>query len=177
MNPTPENTPDDGGGPYSNIDALRQWADELAPSDPHRSRYGTLFTELSRLRAQLRALTEEREALRKTALEDEQQIEALLAKVAALSSHETCACSYDRPGDICLHHSPALSAAQEARERAEALREFVSHRMYCVNWADSTKCTCGLYDLLATSRAPEARATTPIPEIGAPTTTENDDHG
>lgn len=102
-----EITSDDGGGPYSNIDALRQWADELAPSDPHRSRYGTLFTELSRLRAQLRALTEEREALQVAF--DAMKFSCEIQREAKESAES------------------ALSAAQEARDRAEArVRELVA---------------------------------------------------
>jgi hypothetical protein len=47
---------------------------------------------------------------------------ALEAKVAALAPHGTCACSYDKPGDVCAHHSPAISTA-EARGRAAGLEE------------------------------------------------------
>lgn len=35
-------------------------------------------------------------------------IEALEAKVDALAPHDTCGCSYDKPGDICMHHSPEI---------------------------------------------------------------------
>ena len=40
-------------------------------------------------------------------------VEALEAKVKSLSAHEICACSYDKPGDVCEHHSPQLAKAQE----------------------------------------------------------------
>lgn len=40
--------------------------------------------------------------------EGEDQIAALKAKVGALSPHGTCGCSYDKPDDLCMHHSPQL---------------------------------------------------------------------
>ncbi len=48
--------------------------------------------------------------------------EALLQKIGSLSAHETCGCSYDRPDDICMHHSPKLAAAL-AQARRDALEE------------------------------------------------------
>ncbi len=39
------------------------------------------------------------------------------------------------------------------RARVETLKDFASHKMFCVNWADSTKCTCGLYEAFL-SRSP-----------------------
>ena len=50
--------------------------------------------------------------------------DAIEVKLKALSPHESCACSYDREGDVCLHHSPALVAVtaerDSVRDRAEA---------------------------------------------------------
>lgn len=40
--------------------------------------------------------------------EYEAQIAALKAKVGALSAHGACGCSYDKPDDLCMHHSPQL---------------------------------------------------------------------
>lgn len=40
-----------------------------------------------------------------------QALEAMDDKLKALASHGTCGCSYDRPGDICDHHSPHLTKA------------------------------------------------------------------
>ena len=54
----------------------------------------------------------ERDALKARVAEllesDHKVIEALTAKVASLSSHETCACSVDTPEDVCMHHSPEV---------------------------------------------------------------------
>ena len=49
--------------------------------------------------------------------------DALDAKVDALAPHGTCGCSYDKPSDLCLHHSPKLVAMTARAERAEAERD------------------------------------------------------
>lgn len=46
--------------------------------------------------------------------------EALAAKVRSLSAHESCGCSVDRPDDLCMHHSPQLTAAQARIAELEA---------------------------------------------------------
>ena len=43
----------------------------------------------------------------------EETIAALERKVASLAPHETCACSYDRPEDMCLHHAPEIIRLRE----------------------------------------------------------------
>lgn len=43
------------------------------------------------------------------------------AKIKALSAHATCGCSYDKPDDVCIHHSPQLA---EAKAMLAALRGF-----------------------------------------------------
>lgn len=43
------------------------------------------------------------------------EIEAMNAKLAGI---ETCACSYDAPGEVCAHHSPALLASQSSHAAA-----------------------------------------------------------
>ena len=54
-------------------------------------------------------------AARQVAEKDyEETIAALERKVASLAPHETCACSYDRPEDMCLHHAPEIIRLQEA---------------------------------------------------------------
>jgi chromosome segregation ATPase len=51
----------------------------------------------------------------------QEQTDALCLKVQTLAPHGTCGCSYDKPDDACLHHSPKLAAAEAdlAKARAE----------------------------------------------------------
>lgn len=54
----------------------------------------------------------------------EEQIEAMNAKLKALAPHGTCGCSLDSPDDVCLHHSPkvaSLSVWKEAVMHALAI--------------------------------------------------------
>jgi chromosome segregation ATPase len=44
--------------------------------------------------------------------------EAMAEKVRSLAPHHTCACSYDRPGDVCAHHSPKLYQAEQHTKAA-----------------------------------------------------------
>lgn len=48
-------------------------------------------------------------------------------KWRSLTVHETCACSYDHPEDVCMHHSPQLASAEaeaaNLRKRVEMLDE------------------------------------------------------
>jgi hypothetical protein len=46
-----------------------------------------------------------------------ERAEAAESKLAAI---ETCGCSWDAKADVCEHHSPALAAALERAEKAEA---------------------------------------------------------
>jgi hypothetical protein len=50
-----------------------------------------------------------RHAEEKTTLEA--RIEGLQDKLESLSPHGECACKYDRPNDLCMHHSPLLNKA------------------------------------------------------------------
>jgi hypothetical protein len=43
--------------------------------------------------------------------ESDELLDAQKAKLDALAPHGTCACSVDKPGDLCMHHSPQLVAA------------------------------------------------------------------
>jgi len=66
---------------------------------------GPIASELARL-------TERAEKAEADQAAAEEHADALNAKLAALAPHSTCACSYDKPGDVCAHHSPALAAAE-----------------------------------------------------------------
>jgi len=46
--------------------------------------------------------------------------DALNVKLHTLAPHDSCACSYDKPGDVCMHHSPALAAAEARAAQLQA---------------------------------------------------------
>lgn len=71
--------------------------------------------------AALQQVTAERDEARADLKAAEDTIDALNVKLRALAPHGSCACSYDRPGDVCEHHSPFLATATSelARLRAE----------------------------------------------------------
>jgi septal ring factor EnvC (AmiA/AmiB activator) len=57
--------------------------------------------------------SEEAEVQEARIAELEASEEALQQKLdTLLAGGETCGCSYDRPGDYCMHHSPALMQAR-----------------------------------------------------------------
>jgi len=64
-------------------------------------------------------LLNEIDALRQELAEAHASNDALNAKIKTLSVHETCACSYDRPDDVCMHHSPQLAASAERSRKLE----------------------------------------------------------
>lgn len=83
-------------------------------------------------------LTRERDEARAEVQRQARHIEELQQKIDA---EKSCACSYDAPGDVCVAHSPALSAAlgevEELRARAELAQRFrqeAEGRMH-VAWA------------------------------------------
>lgn len=69
--------------------------------------------EITTLRSQLAQATQERDEARN-------HVEKLQAKIYP---DKTCACSVDRPGDVCLHHSPMLEKAIKERDEARAERD------------------------------------------------------
>lgn len=50
----------------------------------------------------------------------QEHVYALMDKIDALSAHETCGCSWDKPNDLCMHHSPRLAAAEKRCEELKA---------------------------------------------------------
>jgi hypothetical protein len=82
-------------------------------------------TKLRVMRDRLTAAESARDEARADQKAAEDQNDALHVKLRALAPHGSCACSYDSPDDVCMHHSPALSAALARAERLEkALRPF-----------------------------------------------------
>ena len=69
----------------------------------------------------LQRVTAERDEARADQKAAEDSNDALNEKLSALAPHGSCACSYDKPGDVCMHHSPALATAtaEAARLRGE----------------------------------------------------------
>ncbi len=87
-------------------------------------RYHDYDQEASALKS---ALTTEAAELRgklEAAEQSEEAVQIKLQTLLAGGHGETCGCSYDRPNDICMHHSPALVAAtnETAELRAEVGR-------------------------------------------------------
>jgi hypothetical protein len=76
---------------------------------------------LAPILAALQRVTAERDEARKDQKAAEDSNDALNEKLHALAPHGSCACSYDKPGDVCMHHSPALATAtaEAASLRAE----------------------------------------------------------
>jgi DNA repair exonuclease SbcCD ATPase subunit len=78
----------------------------------------------------------ERDELKKQVAELEQSVEALSAKVKSLSVHATCACSYDTPTDVCLHHSPQLSNVTAQRDELQKQVAELEHSLKRVHELD-----------------------------------------
>ena len=78
--------------------------------------------------AEAHAIEVERDALKARVVEleksDSETIKALSAKVASLSTHETCACSIDTPEDVCMHHSPEVMRLRKRVAEFEAARQW-----------------------------------------------------
>jgi hypothetical protein len=70
---------------------------------------GPLQDENARLAEQLADATRD-------LLAADEENEALEEKLRSLAPHGSCACSYDQPGDVCMHHSPKLSALCDAAQ-------------------------------------------------------------
>lgn len=73
---------------------------------------GTSSVRAERLEDTLEATESSLAEAQANSAADDLQIEALKRKIDALAPHGTCACSWDAPGETCLHHSPALAEAQ-----------------------------------------------------------------
>lgn len=85
---------------------LNHLYDELWQARLERDKLHATVEELQKELAKAR---EENERLTR-------ECDALDAKVQSLAPHGTCGCSYDRPDDVCDHHSPQLAKAREERD-------------------------------------------------------------
>jgi chromosome segregation ATPase len=103
------------------------------------------------LEPKLADITGKRNAAESRAEEAERSAEAMSEKVRSLAPHGTCACSYDKPGDLCMHHSPQLVKAEARAEQWE--RKFNDDGPRCKVRTDSKEgrfiapTDCGKEDL------------------------------
>ena len=90
------------------LNRLMQWADTWDGEHPEKN-----HPVAESFRTYAAAWRTERAARQATEKDYEETIAALEKKVASLAPHETCACSYDRPEDMCLHHAPEIIRLRE----------------------------------------------------------------
>jgi hypothetical protein len=96
--------------------------DDRDSRESHEKACDCLAEARANMDAALAAVEEEVAGLRALLVLAEDREEALDAKVASLTPHGTCGCSYDAPDDLCTHHSPQLAASERAlEEMREAL--------------------------------------------------------
>jgi hypothetical protein len=88
----------------------------------------TLTRERDDLQEEARRFEDRLAMAEDRANEFEAQLEALHEKLDALAPHGTCACAYDRPDDVCNHHSPKLVAAEARCRELEAERDGVERQ-------------------------------------------------
>lgn len=126
---------------WTNSDEIRLHLGECTPQELRSikavaiSILGELSPAIERLEASNAALMAERTNLIET---KRQQIERLEAERDEALKHvellqdkfnapRECACAYDSPHDVCMHHSPMLVRAEAQRDQlAEALRQISS---------------------------------------------------
>jgi hypothetical protein len=75
-------------------------------------------------------------------IEAEKSAEAMSEKVKSLAPHGSCACSYDKPGDVCMHHSPQLVKAEQRLARVRRFIEEREHAEICSFWYSGRPCDC-----------------------------------
>lgn len=86
---------------------------------------GLLQVELKLLRPRVEALEKECDTLTKRCMESEEGEDTLQVKVDSMADAMnelglTCGCSVDKPGDLCMHHSPRLLAVTKERDALAA---------------------------------------------------------
>lgn len=79
-----------------------------------------MASHVAPLLADLQRVTAERDAALADQKAAEDSNDALNEKLHALAPHGSCACSYDKSGDVCMHHSPALAAAEARAAQLQA---------------------------------------------------------
>lgn len=87
----------------------------------HFAVYDPLPDAFKRLQAELAEQKSINIMLKECLRDETEDVEALRRKLYALAPHETCGCAWDKPDDVCEHHSPAVMKLQA--ELAEVTRE------------------------------------------------------
>ena len=93
---------------------MMRYADRWSTESPDNTCPDKIHPITSALRIYANEWRTERVARQASEKDYEETIAALEKKVASLAPHETCACSYDRPEDMCLHHAPEIVRMREA---------------------------------------------------------------
>lgn len=94
---------------------LVNWLPKLIAALGSKPEHVDDVARLARVHALIPTLTAQAAALvaaERDRDELQAQVNGLSAKCASLAPHGECACSYDTPDDLCLHHSPKLTAAE-----------------------------------------------------------------
>ena len=123
----------EGNQTWPEQNAVDEWCEKHAAKGPLGSWY--IYADFNILMELKKAVTayritvdKERDALKARVVEleqsDNETIKALSAKVASLSTHETCACSIDTPEDVCMHHSPEVMRLRKRVAEFEAARQW-----------------------------------------------------
>jgi hypothetical protein len=86
-----------------------------------------LIEEYSAFKMKYRDVEAKLAAAESRAEEAERSEEAMYEKVKSLAPHGSCACSYDKPGDVCMHHSPQLSQAEQRLARVREIIDKAPH--------------------------------------------------
>ena len=97
------------------------YCEEDAETCGHWDSFGDCRFYLGKIAPMVSALKARVAELEKS---DSETIKALSAKVASLSTHETCACSIDTPEDVCMHHSPEVMRLRKRVAEFEAARQW-----------------------------------------------------
>ncbi len=93
---------------------MMRYADRWSTESPDHTCADKIHPITAALRIYANEWRAERAARQASEKDYEETIAALERKVASLAPHETCACSYDRPEDVCLHHAPEIIRLREA---------------------------------------------------------------
>lgn len=98
--------------------------------------------------------------------------DAMEVNLKSLATHGSCACDYDKPGDVCAHHSPALMKQRKLLKVAEeALIALLKVVCACPPNSDDVEC---MYGQAREALAKIRKAVTPsVPDTENPENPKN----